>query len=80
MTIKQGKIISYQHHGESVFTDENLAGHYRELCLCFRCGRFKPDTSENCDFAEQNYRACRIGSMTMPVTECKHYRFPKERL
>jgi hypothetical protein len=73
-----GKIIKYKHHGVEVYVDEYLQGTHRENCLCFRCARFKPNTPENCDFAEQNYRACKIKDMVMPVFECKHFVFPKE--
>ena len=60
----------YEHHGRIVAVDAGLRGKHREHCLCFRCGRFKPDTPGNCDRAEQNYRACRLNGMTMPVYEC----------
>ena len=68
-----GKIIRYIHHGFNVAVDEDLKGRHRECCLCFRCGLFKPNTSENCDLAEQNYRACKINGMTMPVFECPKF-------
>jgi hypothetical protein len=72
-----GNIIGYTHHGEWVFVDEALKGKHREHCLCFRCGKFKPNTPENCDLAEQNYRTCKINGMTMPVWECKFFEFPE---
>ena len=65
-----GKIIQYEHHGAMVSVDEDLKGKHREHCLCFRCDFFHPDSPENCDKAEQNYRACRINDMVMPVYEC----------
>lgn len=69
-------IIGYSHYGEWVFVDEKLKGKHQEYCLCYRCGKFKPNTPENCDYAEQNFRACKINSMTMPVWECKWFEFP----
>lgn len=68
-----GNIVYYEHHGATVAVDEELKGKHREHCLCFRCSRFKPDTPENCDFAEQNFRACKINDMVMPVYECSHF-------
>jgi len=67
------KIIWYEHHGRMVAVDENLKGKHGEHCLCFRCSHFKPDTPENCDLAEQNFRACKINDMTMPVWECPQF-------
>lgn len=66
-------IIWYEHHGEKVAVDEGLKGRHKEHCLCFRCTSFKPNTPENCDYAEQNFRACVINGMTMPVFECPYF-------
>ena len=68
-----GEIIYYEHHGRLVAVDENLKGKHREYCLCWRCIKFHPDTPENCDYAEQNYRACKINDMVMPVWECPYF-------
>jgi len=68
-----GRIEWYSHHGEIVAVDEDLKGTHREHCLCFRCLKFHPNTPENCDYAEQNYRACRINGMVMPVFECPRF-------
>lgn len=68
-----GKIIRYYHHDMLVAVDEDLKGKHREHCLCFRCQKFHPNTPENCDLAEQNYRACKINDMTMPVWECPKF-------
>lgn len=65
-----GKVITYNHYGTLVSVDEELKGKHREHCLCFRCSEFSPNTPENCDLAEQNYRACKINGMVMPVWEC----------
>jgi len=69
-----GNIVWYTHHGVYVAVDDVLKGSHREHCLCFRCGEFKPNTPENCDLAEQNYRACKLNGMTMPVFECPRYK------
>jgi len=66
-------IVRYKHHGEFVAVFKELKGKHREHCLCFQCKLFKPDTPENCDLAEQNYRACKINGMTMPVYECPKF-------
>ncbi len=69
-----GKIVWYEHHGAMVAVDSDLKGKHRDHCLCFKgCRRFKPDTPENCDRAEQNYRACKVNDMVMPVWECPVY-------
>lgn len=71
---KVSKVVWYQHHGQVVAVDEGLKGKHREMCLCHRgCVNFKPGTAENCDRAEQNYRACRLNGMVMPVFECPEY-------
>ena len=63
----------YVHHGVIVAVDKSLKGKHREHCLCFQCAKFAPNTPENCDYAEQNFRACKINGMTMPVYECSHW-------
>jgi hypothetical protein len=65
-----GKIVSYIHHDVRVAVDETLKGKHRDHCLCFRCASFFPNEPGNCDLAEQNYRACKINNMVMPVYEC----------
>ena len=37
-------IITYEHHGVTVFVEEKLKGTHRDHCLCFRCDSFKPGT------------------------------------
>ena len=69
-----GEIVWYEHHGALVAVDKDLMGKHREHCLCFRCEQFKPNTPENCDLAEQNFRACKINDMVMPVWECPQYK------
>ena len=68
-----GNIIWYEHHRDLVAVDADLQGKHKEHCLCFRCRIFKPNTPENCDLAEQNYRSCKINGMTMPVYECPQF-------
>jgi len=68
------KIIWYEHHGALVAVDEELKGKHREHCLCYRCDLFKPNQVDNCDLAEQNFRACKINNMTMPVYECRIFK------
>ena len=68
-----GEIVRYYHHGCEVAVDEDLRGKHREHCLCFRCMNFNPGTSASCDLSEQNYRACKINRMVMPVYECPKF-------
>ena len=72
-------IVTYEHHGTTVFVDERLKGRHREHCLCFRCENFKPGTPDNCPKAQRLYQLCVEENMTTPVFECPVYigmRFP----
>ena len=68
-----GNIIWYKHHGVAVAVDEDLKGKHRDHCLCYRCANFYPGEPVNCDLAEQNFLACSINSMAMPVFECSEF-------
>lgn len=68
-----GNIRWYFHHGQKVAVDEDLKGKYEEHCLCWRCRKFLAGMPQNCDLAEQNYRACKINNMVMPVYECPNF-------
>ena len=69
-----GRITHYEHHGKLVAVDLRRKGKHREHCLCFRCSKFKPDTTENCDIAEQLFRGCKLNGTVTPVYECPEWR------
>jgi hypothetical protein len=70
-------IVTYEHHGATVFVDEGLKGKHREHCLCWRCESFKPGTPENCPIAEKLYRICVDENLVTPVYECPVYIGPR---
>lgn len=63
-------IEKYNHHDRDVFVQSNLKGKHRDHCLCFRCGKFKPDSVYNCERAGKLYEICRDYGMVTPVYEC----------
>ena len=64
-------IESYNYrHGNIVFVDSELKGKHREHCLCYKCKRFKPNTSENCIIAQDNFILCVRYKIVAPVYEC----------
>ena len=67
-------IVTYEHHGVTVFVEEKLKGTHRDHCLCFKCDSFKPGSPENCSKAQRLYQLCVDEGMTTPVFECPVYR------
>lgn len=65
-----GKIIWYEHHGQTVAVDEDLKGKHRNHCLCFRCRLFRPNRPKNCVIARRNYELCQQWNLVTPVYEC----------
>lgn len=65
----------YGHHGVPVAVQSDLKGRHREHCLCYKCGRFKPeDRQANCPTASLLYALCVRLGMTTPVWECPEFR------
>jgi len=60
----------YEHHGATVWVDSELKGQHRSHCLCFKCGKFKPGTPENCAIAQRVYETCVLCDLVTPVYEC----------
>ena len=48
-------------------------GTHRENCLCFSCERFKNDTPEKCQKADELYQLCCKHNMVTPVYECPDF-------
>jgi hypothetical protein len=63
-------IVTYEHHGATVFVDEKLKGTHRQHCLCFKCDSFKPGSPNNCPIAQKLYELCVEYNLTTPVYEC----------
>lgn len=60
-----------RHHGNMVWTWADKVGINRSICLCYKCGSFKPNEREkNCPIAEAVYKNCLVHGITSPVTEC----------
>lgn len=69
--MNKGSVVRYKHHGKFVYTEQLLKGTHKAHCLCFRCGRFKPeDRWKNCDTANLLYAICVKFNLTTPVFEC----------
>ena len=66
-------IICYEHHGNVVFVDAEQQGKHREVCLCYRCLEFKPNTPENCPVSEEVYTLCVQEALVLPVWECPNF-------
>jgi hypothetical protein len=72
-------IETYNPHGTWVFVDSKLKGMHREHCLCSRCKRFKPNTSDNCIIAQENFRLCVQYKITTPVYECPKFETTEQK-
>ncbi len=69
-----GKVEWYRHHGRLVAVRQALRGHYRESCLCYRCGKFNPDNpDDNCPTANLIYAACVLTGVVTPIWECPDF-------
>ncbi|RPI50638.1 MAG: hypothetical protein EHM49_08275 [Deltaproteobacteria bacterium] len=67
-------MIQYEHYGRLVWVDEALKGKHREHCLCWKCGKFKPENhAENCPIANMNYAVCVAFNLVLPVYECPEW-------
>jgi len=64
---------SYVHHDTPVWTRVETQGKHRELCLCYVCGRFKPETPDNCPIAQRIYETCVLHGVVTPVFECPEF-------
>jgi len=64
----------YEHHGNIVWVRRDLKGKHREYCLCHSCGRFKPDTEENCVTANLIFAICKECDVVLPVWECPFFK------
>lgn len=67
-------IISYEHHGKTVFVKEELMGKHRGYCLCYLCSKLNINSrEENCPIANAVYDNCVNYGITSPVFECPNF-------
>jgi len=66
----------YEHHGRKVTVVSEVKGQHKSHCLCFDCEKFKPDTPENCVYAQHNFSFCVMpgGPLVLPVYECEDFK------
>jgi hypothetical protein len=70
------KFIQYEHHGKTVWVDENQKGTHRQCCLCHFCAKFKPGIpEENCPKANLLFGVDLLTGMVTPVFECPDFVF-----
>lgn len=67
------EFVQYEHHGALVWVRELLLGKHRDFCLCFSCGKFKPDSEDNCPIAKRVYQTCVECDLVTPVWECPRF-------
>lgn len=69
-------IIKYDHHNVEVSVQSHLKGRHREHCLCYKnCKFFKPNDTNNCEIAQQNFRVCLTYDIVAPIFECPKYEY-----
>jgi hypothetical protein len=69
------EFVQYKHHGKKVFVREELKGHHKEFCLCYRCKTFEEfDPSKNCPTANMVYAMCVKYNLVLPVWECPKFK------
>lgn len=67
------RIIEYIHHGRKVKVDAKLKGKHREHCLCYKCAKFKLNSSDACEIAQMVYSTAVEFGIVTPVYECPQY-------
>jgi len=71
-------VVRYEHHGKQVSVRADLRGRHREFCLCYQCGKFKPNEPGNCPIAQAVYKACVKLGITTPMWECPQFVAPEK--
>jgi hypothetical protein len=68
------KFIKYEHHGKKVWVRDDLKGTHWEICLCYKCSNFYPDSREkNCSIANELFQECLKFNVVIPVLECPKF-------
>jgi len=63
-------ILSYVHHGKTMYVRQDLKGHHKDYCLCYSCEKMTPGKPDHCLVAQGLYDYdCKHG-VTTPVFEC----------
>lgn len=66
--------VTYTHHGNLVWVNQELKGLHREHCLCYSCERFFPGESSNCPIAQELFNINVKHGITTPVFECPEFK------
>lgn len=66
-------VIQYEHHGKTVSVQSHLKGKHRDHSLCQACGKFKPNTPENCPIAQAVFENCVKFNIVSPMWECPEF-------
>ena len=59
--------------GEDIVT--SLPEHIdsKDICLCYACARFNPNTDLNCPIAQANYELAKRYNLRVPVVACGNF-------
>ena len=59
--------------GEDIVT--SLPEHIdsKDICLCYACARFNPNTNLNCPIAQANYELAKRYNLRVPVVACGNF-------
>lgn len=69
------KFCYYSHHGNGVWTREDLMGKHWDHCLCHSCAKLNmEDREKNCPIANVLYRLCVLLKIVIPVWECPNFK------
>ena len=65
-----------KHSGSPAVESHPVMQNHREVCLCYRCGEFKPGQDDNCPIAQAMYRMCVDHDLVTPVVRCPKFAWP----
>lgn len=67
------KFEQYNHNSKEVWVNSHLRGMHKQYCLCNHCAKFKPDSNDNCEIAEQVFTIDKQFGIATPVWECPEF-------
>ena len=70
-------LIRKLHHGNRVWVKSKYDGLNQDICLCYTCQKFRPNTLNNCCIAQRVYENCVKYGLVTPVMECAHFKYIK---
>lgn len=65
--------VQYWHHGRMNWVRLDLKGKHRQMCLCYDCAKFKPNSPDNCHIAKCTYANCVTFNTVTPIVECPQF-------